>query len=121
MNIALKPGLLDLVIVAGTALDKNLLTVSNDLYDIYADESGDLVKSITVLKPHQFTRGHAHSHWETYYFDRGGISLFLDGQEKRINGACRVDIAPNVHHRVKNHTDKPIAFLCNWIKKDVID
>lgn len=107
------------ILVAGHSVSKSLLVVSNDVYDIYTDESEELVQSITVLKAGQRTRGHKHGHWETYHFEEAGLELYLNGLCRKIESPSTIEIAPKVHHVVYNHTDRDIAFRCTWLKSDV--
>ena len=111
--------MMESVIVAGKSIGKNKLVKDNELYEIYTDESEEIVQSITLLKANQMTTGHKHRHWETYNFEEGGLTLFLNGLGHEIKGPCVKEIPPNVHHRVRNNTDKKIGFRCTWLKSDV--
>ncbi len=120
MISTLQPDQIDLIAVAGIALTVDKLQTSNERFDLYMDDSGETVYSITAMKAGQSTNDQKQDYWTTCYFEKGGLSLFLDGQEKRINGRCRVDIAPHVQYRINNNTDQAIGFLSNWKKKDQV-
>lgn len=109
----------NVVVVAGVGISTDKMTVDNERYSIYEHKVGDIVNSITVLKPRQSTRGHAHKHWETYQFEQPGITLFLNGLGHDIVEAKKIEIPPKTHHRVFNNSDKPVAFLCQWLASDV--
>lgn len=109
---------MDAVTVGDVSIPRELMTVDNDLYSIYQKQEGDLVMSITVLKPNQRTRGHSHKHWEDYTFDCNGATIYLNGAGKDISGPVTLEVPPRVHHVVYNNTDQPLAFLCRWFHSD---
>lgn len=107
------------IVVAGVGISPDKMTVDNERYSIYENKVGDIVNSITVLKPRQSTRGHAHKHWETYQFEQPGVTLFLNGLGHDIVEAKKIEIPPKTHHRVINTSDEPVAFLCQWLASDI--
>lgn len=102
------------ITVSWINIPKENLVLSNDTYDIYEKVEGGLVLSITLLKAGQATRGHKHPHWENYQFDEDGLTLLLNGFAVDMPAGKTMIIPPNMHHAVRNNTDKDIPFLCIW-------
>lgn len=110
---------LERISVGDISIDADWLMVDNERYSIYEQQVGEVVNSITVLKPHQCTRGHQHRHWESYTFAEDGLTIYLNGMGKDVTSPQTLEIPPKVHHVVRNNTDQPIAFLCQWLASDV--
>lgn len=106
--------------VSGIKISTSKMTVDNERYSIYEDQTNDLVNSITVLKPKQSTRGHTHKHWESYRFDKTGGTLYLNGLGMDITADQKIEIPPNTHHRVINDSNEAISFLCQWFASEVV-
>lgn len=109
----------DEISVSWISVPKENLVKSDDRYEIYERTDGHLTYSITVLKAGRATRGHKHGHWENYHFEDAGLKLFLNGFEVAMDAGRSMIIPPNMHHAVRNDTDKDIPFLCIWHDADV--
>ena len=82
------------------------------IYDINID--GLLTMSLTVLKPHQQTRGHAHAgQAETYQF-MGYGQMKLGEETFNVVPGDIVVIGDGMFHQVFNATREPLTFLCHF-------
>ena len=71
------------------------------------------VVSSTLLHPKQATRGHEHvGQEEVYIFIQGSGFMYLDEHQFPVKEGDVVAVDDGTFHRVTNHTDEPLYFIC---------
>lgn len=87
-----------------------------DLILVDAKANPILTLSLTMLNPHQETRGHDHAgQAETYYFWGDGHGQMILGSEViEVKAGVNVYIPDGVFHKVINLSDQPLHFYCTF-------
>ena len=104
-----------------TTLDKFTeiaeLTKSNERYELYDYKTDHLIVSMTVMNPHQETRGHEHEGVDEVYFCVEGEGKIQIGEEEfDFKPGDLLTIPSGAFHKVFNPGDEKLKFLAIFEK-----
>ncbi|MFO7872206.1 MAG: cupin domain-containing protein [Candidatus Undinarchaeales archaeon] len=90
---------------------------SNERYDIHDYKTDKLIISMTVMKPHQETRGHDHEDVDEVYICTEGEGKMQVGEEELdFKKGDVITIPLGAFHKVFNPSDKELKFLAIFEK-----
>ena len=93
------------------------LVKSNERYELYDYKTDHLTISMTVMKPHQETRGHEHDNIDEVYICTGGTGRMQVGEaEFEFKEGDIVTIPSGAFHKVFNSSDEKLSFLAIFEK-----
>lgn len=88
---------------------------SDERYDIYDLEIGDVKFCLTELHAEQHTKGHSHPYSETYLFLDDATLMLGKLDLIAVNKGTTIAIPPYMFHRVYAPKDSPTSLLSLFI------
>lgn len=102
-------------------LGRGVRVVSNGRYEVFDLLLEGRTYSVTILKPHQETRGHSHDGVEEWYFFKEGTGRITIGDEISEIDCGRMSpsglsfrVPSGAFHKVANTSDEVLTFVATF-------